>query len=191
MVIMNQLDHGTLNSFASEASTVSQSNNSILNQLLQEILSLKNEVSALQEERDQDRAEIEALRASIAAQKDRILDLEIQQGKDFDELANKINEHSESINKCWQARKDAPAPKGDKTIARIESLKSIMKAKGGSISFGEAEKLLKIHPNQMTALVEKLDRRSFEVFTRSGDKRQRVLRLKAQIVNTVNLSHER
>lgn len=73
----------------------------------------------------------------------------------------------------------APTPRGDTTIARIAKVKDYLKARGGGATFHEVERLLDIKPNQMTALVSQLDKRSFEIFTRAGDGRQRVLRLKS------------
>lgn len=77
----------------------------------------------------------------------------------------------------------APTATGETTISRIAKVKDFLKARGGGATFQECERLLDIHPNQMTKLVSQLDKRSFEVFTRAGDGRQRVLRLKAQIVS--------
>jgi hypothetical protein len=62
-------------------------------------------------------------------------------------------------------------------------LKDFLKTRGGGAAFQECERLLGIKPNQMTALIAKLDKRSFEVFTRAGDGRQRVIRLKVQIAS--------
>ena len=81
-----------------------------------------------------------------------------------------------------QPKIPTPAPLGDKTAARTEKLKEFLKSRGGGATFQEVERLLNIRPNQMTALVSQLDKRRFEVFARSGDKRQRIIRLKARIV---------
>jgi len=160
-----------------------QAESTILHQLLAELRVLKGEFSHLREEN-------QALRDKIASQNKCIASLEIQQDKDFEEIASKINEHSEAINKCWQYIKITPTiPRGEKTKARIEMLKDILKAKGGSVTFGEAERLLKIKPNQMTKLMSQLDKRSFETFTRVGDDRQKVIRLKGKM--GIDLSRER
>ena len=84
-----------------------------------------------------------------------------------------------------QSRIPPSAPeevKGERTAARILKLKDFLKARGGGATFQEVERLLNIRPNQMTKLVSMLDKRSFEVFARSGDRRQRVIRLKARII---------
>lgn len=62
-------------------------------------------------------------------------------------------------------------------------LKDALKARGTGMTFKEAGRLLKIRPNQMTKLVSQLDKRVFEVFTRAGDSREKVIRLRAQIVS--------
>ena len=81
-----------------------------------------------------------------------------------------------------ESRTQPTTPPGDKTTARIEKLKEFLKARGGGATFQEVERLLNIRPNQMTKLVSQLDKRSFEIFARSGDRRQRVIRLKARII---------
>lgn len=151
------------------------------------VLKVLEELQLLREEIGQLRDDNEALKDKIASQNKRIASLEIQQDKDFDEIASKINEHSEAINKCWQYIKITPTiPRGEKSKARIEMLKDILKAKGGSVTFGEAERLLKIKPNQMTKLISQLDKRSFETFTRVGDDRQKVIRLKGKMDNDLS-----
>jgi len=62
-------------------------------------------------------------------------------------------------------------------------VKDFLKTRGGGATFQECERLLGIKPNQMSRLVSMLDKRSFEVFNRAGDDRQRVLRLKAMVVS--------
>jgi hypothetical protein len=67
---------------------------------------------------------------------------------------------------------------GEKTISRIAKVKDFLKTRGGGATFQECERLLSILPNQMTRLVSMMDKRSFEIFPRPGDGRQRILRLK-------------
>ena len=69
-------------------------------------------------------------------------------------------------------------PQGEKTISRIAKVKDFLKTRGGGATFQECERLLSIRPNQMTKLVSMMDKRSFEIFPRPGDGRQRILRLK-------------
>lgn len=65
---------------------------------------------------------------------------------------------------------------GKKSQARIAKLKEILKA--GPKSYGELERLLEISPKEMNRLVSMLDSRSYEIFFRAGDGRQKVLRLR-------------
>jgi hypothetical protein len=141
---------------------------------------LQEEVSALRSERDQDRQELASLRATVTA-------LETRQEEDTNRLCLDICQDRRRLASLEQRPSTGPAPiappRGEKTIARVAKLKDFLKARGGGATFQECERLLAIHPNQMTKLVSHLDKRSFEVFTRAGDDRQRVLRLKAQIVS--------
>lgn len=78
--------------------------------------------------------------------------------------------------------------KGAKTEARLKKLEEILK-EGGSCSYKELERLLRISPKEMNRLVSGLDNREYEVFTRNGDERQKVLRKKVQINAVNNRSH--
>jgi hypothetical protein len=70
-------------------------------------------------------------------------------------------------------------PTGQKTLERIAKIDEVLKARG-STTLKELGKMLKIRPQEMSRLVAKLDKRRYEVFLRAGDKREKVLRLRAQ-----------
>jgi hypothetical protein len=71
---------------------------------------------------------------------------------------------------------------GKKTLARIEKVKQILKASGGSRTFQELEKSLGLSPSQFTYLVSHMDKRSFEVSRRPGGKRgEKILGLRERI----------
>jgi septal ring factor EnvC (AmiA/AmiB activator) len=131
--------------------------------------------------------EVESFRATVARQDEKIAALESTQEQDVDRLAFDICQDRQRLARLESRPSTAPAsivpPRGEKSIARIAKLRDFLKARGGGATFQECERLLGIHPNQMTKLVSQLDKRSFEIFTRAGDDRQRVLRLKAQIVS--------
>ncbi len=93
------------------------------------------------------------------------------------EVQDLINQHAESINKIWQAAKKTRTPTGKKSLARVEKMKEILKS--GPKTYKELERLLDISPKEMNRLVTMLDTRSYEIFFRSGDDRQKVLRLRA------------
>ena len=144
-----------------------------LQAILEAIRDLKEEIAQLQADRDQDRREIAALRASVAS-------LETRQEADVNRVCLDICQDRQRLARL-ETRPSAPTPtmpRGEKTVARIAKVKDFLKARGGGATFQECERLLAIKPNQMTKLVSQLDKRSFEVFTRNGDGRQRVLRLK-------------
>lgn len=133
---------------------------------------------------------IESLEATIASQQEEIAALRLKlaflestEEQDVSRLAVDIAHDRQRITKLEQRSPTAPPapPKGDKTTARIAKLKDFLKARGGGATFQEVERLLGIRPNQMTKLVSQLDMRSFEVFARAGDSRQRIIRLKTRI----------
>lgn len=107
--------------------------------------------------------------------------------EELGEAQELIDQHAEAINKVWQATKKGRMPTGKKSKARVEQLKEILK--GGSKTYKELERILKISPKEMNRLVSMLDTRSYEVFFRAGDNRQKVLRLRS-LTSNVKCSEE-
>ncbi len=101
--------------------------------------------------------------------------------EELGEAQELIDQHAEAINKVWQVTKKGRIPTGKKSKARVEQLKEILK--GGSKTYKELERILKISPKEMNRLVSMLDTRSYEVFFRAGDNRQKVLRLRSLTSN--------
>mgnify|MGYP001465304949 CR=1 FL=1 len=153
---------------------------SLLQSLQDGLQALQEEVAALREEHEKDRQELAALRRKLAT-------LETTQEQDTTRLCVDICQDRQRLarleSRPWDQQALAPDVKGETTVARIAKVKDFLKARGGGATFRECERLLDIRPNQMTKLVSQLDKRSFEVFDRAGDGRQKVLRLKAQIVS--------
>ena len=133
--------------------------------------------SALQPLRD----EVQDLKAIVARQQEEIAALKATRpgitALRVDDCFTAIEEIDEHLLRIDRTRTTAP-PQGSKTIARIATLKTALKARGGGMTFKEAEKLLGIKRNQMTKLVSQLDKRSFEIFARAGNKREKIIRLK-------------
>ena len=69
---------------------------------------------------------------------------------------------------------------GTKTIARIAKIDEILKSRGPT-TLKELERTLGIDRATMTRLLGKLDMRRYDLHSRPGDEREKVLRLKAQI----------
>lgn len=69
---------------------------------------------------------------------------------------------------------------GTKTIARIAKIDEILKSRGPT-TLKELERTLVIDRATMTRLLGKLDMRRYDLHSRPGDEREKVLRLKAQI----------
>lgn len=107
--------------------------------------------------------------------------------EELGEAQELIDQHADAINKVWQATKKGRMPTGKKSKARVEQLKEILK--GGSKTYKELERILKISPKEMNRLVSMLDTRSYEVFFRAGDNRQKVLRLRS-LMSNVKCSEE-
>lgn len=122
------------------------------------------------------------LKQDLCTQSEEIARLKASCEADNQHLANLIGEDRKRISAFEQQPRAAPIPAGNKTSDRIEKLRSFLKPRGSGATFQEIERLLNIRPNQMTKLVSQLDKRSFEIFARSGDRRQRVIRLKARII---------
>jgi len=101
--------------------------------------------------------------------------------EELGEAQELIDQHADAINKVWQATKKGRMPTGKKSKARVEQLKEILK--GGAKTYKELERILKISPKEMNRLVSMLDTRSYEVFFRAGDNRQKVLRLRSLASN--------
>ena len=137
---------------------------------------LQDEVVALRYESDRVREEIATLRSQIAA-------LTTTQEQDTDRICLDIAYDRQRLARLEQRPVPgvtAPTvpPQGEKTISRIAKVKDFLKTRGGGATFQECERLLSILPNQMTRLVSMMDKRSFEIFPRLGDGRQKILRLK-------------
>jgi len=125
---------------------------------------------------------LQALQDEVVELRGQVSDLEARQDDHYERLDREIGYDRQRIKKLESIPSATALPRGEKSVARIAKLRDFLKARGGGATFQECERLLGIRPNQMTKLVSQLDKRSFEVFTRAGDDRQRVIRLKAQIV---------
>ena len=126
---------------------------------------------------------IESLEKIVAAQDVKIVALTSTQEQDVNRICLDVAYDRQRLAKLEQRPASgvtAPTtpPQGEKTISRIAKVKDFLKTRGGGATFQECERLLSILPNQMTRLVSMMDKRSFEIFSRPGDGRQRILRLK-------------
>ena len=124
--------------------------------------------------------EVSQLKVTVARQQEDIASLKSTENLNFSDIRDLYT----AIGEIEQRQQNKgptvqPQPKGSKTNARITTLKTALKARGGGITFKEAEKLLGIKRNQMTKLVSQLDKRSFEIFARAGNKREKIIRLKS------------
>ena len=92
----------------------------------------------------------------------------------------------EAAKKVSRSAISAAASPGKKTAARIEKLKAILKARGGSLTFKKLQEDLDMSPSEFTYLVGCLDKRSFEVNCRPGTKSgEKILSLRVRIMEPV------
>jgi chromosome segregation ATPase len=163
-----------INSFASPAPTAD-----FIQALLGELQALREEVAQLQEDNQGLKERLITLESRQTATQKRVSAISDVQ----DELCDKINEHATALNTVWKTLKTTPAttPKGEKTLKRITALEDFLKARCSGATFHEVEKHLDISPSELTRLIAKIDKRRFEIFARSGDNREKVIRLKIQI----------
>lgn len=115
---------------------------------------------------------IEALETENRRLKARISEIEDYQ----DDHNRAINENAAAINRIWQGSK-ARTPKGSKTKERIEQLDKILKGQGAR-TLSQIEKDLGISPQEMSRLISKLDKRRYKLFTREGNGREKVIKLR-------------
>lgn len=125
---------------------------SILNTLVDQIQALTAKVKAL--ERHQDESQ-ETLNLNIAQDRKRLTALEIK-------------EHMPQ---------SAPTP-GTKTAARIDMINQILKTHGAT-TLKELCRILKILPQELSRILRRLDKRRYDLAARPGDRRQKVLKLRA------------
>lgn len=69
---------------------------------------------------------------------------------------------------------------GKATRKRITEVERLLKANDGSMSFKSLRAKMDLEPNQLTRLIESLDRRSFEVVQNPRAKKEKILRIKVR-----------
>jgi hypothetical protein len=101
----------------------------------------------------------------------------------LDDLPSRVWGIEEDLSTLEKAfHKNEPKAPGKKTAARIEKLKEILKQNGGSQAFTQLQDDLDLNPSQFSQLVNKLDKRVFEISRRPGAKRgEKILKLKVRI----------
>jgi hypothetical protein len=123
-----------------------------------------HELQDLKDQRAQDRAEFERFKATHKT-------FAVQANKDIDALFDATAKATTT---------PTTQPKGEKTIARLAKIEEVLKTRGPS-TLKELERILGIDKATMTRLLGKLDMRRYELHSRPGDDREKVLRLKVQI----------
>lgn len=76
-----------------------------------------------------------------------------------------------------ESSRSSPHP-GTKTEARIEKIDQILKTKGAT-TLKELCRILQVLPQELSRILRALDHRRYDLTTRQGDRRQKVLRLRA------------
>jgi len=117
---------------------------------------------------------ISSLESIIALQGERIAALEATASHQEENLLIQLQ-------LIKQLRESGRKPSiGTKTMARIAKIDEILKSRGPT-TLKELERTLGIDRATMTRLLGKLDMRRYDLHSRPGDEREKVLRLKAQI----------
>ena len=117
---------------------------------------------------------ISSLESIIALQDEKIAALEVTASHQEENLLIQLQ-------LIKQLRESGRKPSiGTKTIARIAKIDEILKSRGPT-TLKELERILGIDRATMTRLLGKLDMRRYDLHSRPGDEREKVLRLKAQI----------
>ena len=117
---------------------------------------------------------ISSLESIIALQGERIAALEATASHQEENLLIQLQ-------LIKQLREGSKKPSnGTKTIARMAKIDEILKSRGPT-TLKELERTLGIDRATMTRLLGKLDMRRYDLHSRPGDEREKVLRLKAQI----------
>jgi len=122
---------------------------------------------------------VEALEATVARQDEKIASQESTQETQAENQLIQLR----LINGLREAAQKtaAPAPpKGAKTLARLAKIDEILKTRGPT-TLKELKRILKISPKDMNRLLTRLDKRRYEIHSRPGDEREKVIKLKAQI----------
>ena len=138
---------------------------------LQEIIT-----NAIQEATEPILQDLQDIRQEVQYLKDAKPGITSLRVDDCFEAIEQIDEHLARIDR---AKTTAP-PRGEKTLARINKIDTILKARGPT-TLKELGRTLKISSREMSRILSKLDKRRFELHSRPGDDREKVLRLKAQI----------
>jgi hypothetical protein len=128
--------------------------------------------------------EVSQLRATVARQGEMIAALESTEEHDVNRICLDICQDRQRLAKLEQRPSTGPAPiappQGAKTLARIAKIEEVLKSRGPS-TLKELERILGIDRATMTRLLGRLDMRRYELHSRPGDDREKVLRLKVQI----------
>jgi uncharacterized coiled-coil protein SlyX len=123
---------------------------------------------------------IESLEATVARQDEKIAALESTASLHEENLFIQLRLIGQ-LREAAQKTATPPAPpKGTKTLARLAKIDEILKTRRAT-TLKELERILGIDRATMTRLLARLDMRRYEIHSRPGDDREKVLRLKAQI----------
>ena len=123
-------------------------------------------------------------RSLITSLDTKVSALESTQEHDVNRICIDICQDRQRLTRLESRPPTAPTPlvppKGEKAINRIAKIEEVLKSRGPT-TLKELERILGIDRATMTRLLVKLDMRRYEIHSRPGDDREKVLRLKAQI----------
>ena len=172
---MSEIASAKINSFAPVAQQADVSPSepifALTGSQLQEIIK-----QAIQEATEPILQDLQDIRQEVQYLKDATPGITSLRVDDCFEAIEQIDEHLARIDRT----KTTTPPRGEKTLARIAEIDSILKTRGPT-TLKELERILGIDQATMTRLLGKIDKRRYEIHSRPGDEREKVLRLKVQI----------
>ena len=124
---------------------------------------------------------IESLESTAASQQEEMAAMKADEKLDHDDIRDLFDAVTALELRPSTAPPAPPAPpKGEKSIARIAKIEEVLKSRGPT-TLKQLEHILEISPKEMNRLLGRLDMRRYELHSRPGDDREKVLRFKAQI----------
>jgi hypothetical protein len=155
-----------------------------LPQFLEELEKYKHIAQELQSASEKQSAEISLLKATISSQGKKIRTLEdsLCQNKTDDllKLLAYIDKRIENSIKNQAESRPAPASSGKVTEQRAKEVERLLKAANGSLSFKILRSKMSLKANQFSRVISSLDKRRFEVTSRPGALKEKVLRIKVR-----------
>jgi septal ring factor EnvC (AmiA/AmiB activator) len=148
------------------------------------LVEIWEEIERLKTKVQDQEAEISTLKNTVIDQGQKISALQdsLCQNKidDFGRLLDYIDKKIENAIKNQAESRPASACSGKTTEQRAKEVERLLKAANGSLSFKVLRSKMGLKANQFSRVISSLDKRRFEVTTRPGTSKEKVLRIKVR-----------